>query len=592
MCAVQPGPSIFGVLQLCHTATLAFAGESDGIPLPLRMDKAKKSKEWLVAALPACAVGGAILVWGLAPLGAQTPAGRNNGGEGQASMPARTIYLSKVKKEDSAPVRNSVRMFAKAPQSERGPIQEADQALTEIDVAPPTDSNSGASDSTGGPLQTGNRSFVEYAMASLSNFAAPPPAEPAAQPGDVPSATAVPTGVEVVGPAVGGEVVDPLEADSVEDLTGALGEGQFEDSPFGFAFALREGYDDNLFTTGSNQSASFYTNAAGGVSYEGGNDRLQFQTGLNAGVSYYYTRPGNKFDYTGQANISGLWKVSPRLEVSFSALAAYLAQPDLAIAGGTNRQNGDYFFAPVDISAAYRWSEKFSTQTEYNFTPFLYVEPELNDSQGRISQVAGQAFLWNIQPKTAAVLEYRVNPVDYFQAPLDNFGQFFLVGVDQQFNPKFTVVGRVGAELRFYSQDNNNPEYFGPYGEFTGSYAHGKYSNVSLNLRYGTEASGLNGAATRQTFRIGFNAIQGFTPRLSLAFGLNYLNNYYNEFDKPVTTPNFYENIFEFTAGLNFKLSRSVLLQAGYSRTVDIAPASEQLSYTRNIAFAGVNFEF
>jgi hypothetical protein len=33
-------------------------------------------------------------------------------------------------------------------------------------------------------------------------------------------------------------------------------------------------------------------------------------------------------------------------------------------------------------------------------------------------------------------------------------------------------------------------------------------------------------------------------------------------------------------------------LQAGYSRTVDTAPASEQLSYTRNIAFAGVNFEF
>jgi hypothetical protein len=542
------------------------------------MDNAKFSKKWLVAALPACAVAGTILVWGLAPLGAQTPAGNS-------SLPPRTIYLSKAGPAVPKPVESRQAPVPAEPVVHTALVGAAQQTPAPADLA---------AVEGGWPEPVGDAPAYsvdgEFDAAGL--FAAAPPAEPAAQPGDVPSATAVPDGVEVVGPAVGGEVVDPLEADSVEDLTGALGEGQFEDSPFGFAFALREGYDDNLFTTGSNQSASFYTNAAGGVSYEGGNDRLQFQTGLNAGVSYYYTRPGNKFDYTGQANISGLWKVSPRLEVSFSALAAYLAQPDLAIAGGTNRQNGDYFFAPVDISAAYRWSEKFSTQTEYNFTPFLYVEPELNDSQGRISQVAGQAFLWNIQPKTAAVLEYRVNPVDYFQAPLDNFGQFFLIGVDQQFNPKFAVVGRVGAELRFYSQDNNNPEYFGPYGEFTGSYAHGKYSNVSLNLRYGTEASGLNGAATRQTFRIGFNAIQGFTPRLSLAFGLNYLNNYYNEFDKPVTTPNFYENIFEFTAGLNFKLSRSVLLQAGYSRTVDTAPASEQLSYTRNIAFAGVNFEF
>jgi hypothetical protein len=189
-------------------------------------------------------------------------------------------------------------------------------------------------------------------------------------------------------------------------------------------------------------------------------------------------------------------------------------------------------------------------------------------------------------------LEYRANPVTYFSAPLNNFGQFFLLGVDQIFSSKFKITARGGAELRFYNTDNDNPDYFGPFGELNGSYEYQKASSIGLNMRYGTEGSGLNGAPTRQTFRVGFNLVQGITPKLSFTGGMNYQNNFYNEFDKQDASPEFYENIIEFSLGANFKMTKNMILQGGYTYTIDMAPESEQLSYQRNVAFVGMNLDF
>ena len=392
-------------------------------------------------------------------------------------------------------------------------------------------------------------------------------------------------------PQLEGEPVDDNAA-ALEVMDGQDSGGVFEKKPYILSAAVREGYDDNLFTTETNRDSSFYTNLAGGVEYKLENSRLQLSAALNGGVTYYYTRPGNKFDYTGALNLQGSYKVSQRLTLNFSTNTAYLSQPDLEVAGTSARDNGDYMFSSTTIAGAYQWSEKFSTDTKYNFTPFVYVDDKLNESQGRIEQTLGQSFRWLLLPKTTGIVEYRANPVTYYSAPLDNFGQFFLLGIDQVFSPKFKITSRGGAELRFYNSDNENPNYIGPFAELNGMYEYQKYSSIGLNLRYGTEASGLNGAATRNTFRIGVNAVQGITPKLSFNVGLNYQNNFYNEFDKQNPDTDFYENIIEFSVGANFKINKNFILQGGYTRTVDAAPASQQLSYTRNVTFVGLNMLF
>lgn len=366
--------------------------------------------------------------------------------------------------------------------------------------------------------------------------------------------------------------------------------GIFSRSPFNFTFAVREGFDDNVFTTTNDKTSSFYTNFAAGVNYGFGSSRLQLSTSLNGGLTYYYTRPGDKVDYNGTFSLNAVYLATERLTLTLNTSTSYLAQPDLSIVGGPDRQNGDYIYSTTTVSGAYQWSEKFSTVTSYNFTVLYYVDSNLNDNQGHIEQTISQSARWLLLPKTTLVAEYRFNPNTYFEANLNSYNNFFLVGVDQIFNPRFKWSARAGLQVGFDDNpDDGDSVYVGPYAESTLTYQAGRSTNIFWNLRYGTEASGLDNVTQRQTFRTGVGVSQAITRRLSLNLGANYQCNYY---DQNNVIDSFYENIFDVSVALNFQVVRYASLQVGYQFTADIAPEDTGRKYTRNVAFIGANFGF
>ena len=367
--------------------------------------------------------------------------------------------------------------------------------------------------------------------------------------------------------------------------------GIFGSSPFRYSFSVREGYDDNLFTTRTDQDKSFYTNWAAGVNYQFGSPRLQLTTSLGAGVTYYYTRPGDKIDYNGQFALSAVYLATPKLMLSLNTTIAYLSQPDTNIIGGTNRVNGDYIYTNSSIEGAYQWSEKFSTVTGYSAYANYYLEDELNDTQSFWSSTIKQSFRWLLLPKTTVVAEYRANPIIYTGgADLNSFGNFALLGFDQVFNPRFKWTARLGVEQRFNQNPvDGNSIYFGPYGESNLSYQFGPASTLSWNARYGTEPSGLTNVTQRQTFRTGIAVAHAFTPRISANLGFNFEVDY---FDQSGVVDPFYETIFDVALGVNYKINRTVSLSVGYQYVNVMAPENISFEYTRNVAFVGANLSF
>ncbi|MEI6278380.1 MAG: outer membrane beta-barrel protein [Verrucomicrobiae bacterium] len=367
--------------------------------------------------------------------------------------------------------------------------------------------------------------------------------------------------------------------------------GFLEGTPLKFSAALREGYDSNCFTTRTNPTKSFYTNVAAGVSYAFGGPRLQLTTSLGAGATYYYTRPGDKMDYNGQFTLNAVYRLTPKMMISFGTAIAYLAQPDTNIIGGTNRVNGDYIYNNTTLDLAYQWSEKFSTVTGYQIYANRYMEQSLNDTLSFVSQTIKQSARWLLLPKTTVLVEYRANPIYYpGGAGLNSFGNFALVGFDQVFNPRFKWTARLGVEQRFNQNPiDGNSTYFGPYGESNLSYQFGPASTLSWNARYGTEPSGLTNVTQRQTFRTGLNVVHAFTPRITGNLGLGFEMDYFNQ-QSVINT--FSETILDMTAGLNFKINRTVSLSAGYQFVSVYAPKNINFEYTRNVAFAGVNLAF
>ena len=240
------------------------------------------------------------------------------------------------------------------------------------------------------------------------------------------------------------------------------GSGGFAKRPFRMSFAIREGFDSNVFQTRDDPVSSFYTNWAAGLNYNIGNSRLRMETRLGAGLTYYYTRPGEKVDFSGLFDMRVSYLATPRWTLALDTSTAYLSQPDQTIVGGNSQQNGDYLYSTTTALAAYRWTETVSTVTSYNFSTIFYTRNEVNDQLGYISQTLAQSLRWRWKPRTTLVAEYRFNPIDYFSADLDSLANYFLLGFDHIFNPRFTWSVRAGLQTNF----NNDPvdgrsTYFG-----------------------------------------------------------------------------------------------------------------------------------
>jgi len=361
-------------------------------------------------------------------------------------------------------------------------------------------------------------------------------------------------------------------------------------TPFGYSFSVREGFDDNLFTERTNKDSSFYTNFAAGVNYQFGGPRLRLSADLTGGVTYYYTRPGDKIDFNGALSLSAVYEATPKLSISINSSTAYLAQPDTSIIGSTNRVDGDYINLNTSIDASYQWTEKFSTVTGYSITGNYYLESSLNSTLSQFSNTLKQSFRYLLLPKTTLVAEYRAQAVIYSGADQNSFGNFALLGFDQTFNPRFRWTLRGGIEQRFLNNAIDGAStYLGPYLETNLSYQFGRSSTLGWNARYGTEASGLTNVTQRQTFRTGLSLSHGFTPRISANLTTNFNVDY---FDQANVITTYYQTTFDVGVGVSFLVNRFVSLSAGYNFTSVLAPQQVNVEYNRNILYVGANFTF
>ncbi|HEY5792763.1 MAG TPA: hypothetical protein VIS74_05655 [Chthoniobacterales bacterium] len=362
-------------------------------------------------------------------------------------------------------------------------------------------------------------------------------------------------------------------------------------NPFKISASIREGYDDNTLTTRTDRKGSFYTNLAAGISYDFGSPRLRLNTNLTGGVAYYYTRPGRKLDLSLIYTLSAVYAASSRLTLGISSTIGWYPQPDVGIAGTPfNNQDGSYFYTSTNVDATYQWTSRFSTTTAYTFRALSYSDQDLNEGQGNISQTLSQSFNFQLWPTTTLVAEYRANAITYFDADLNSFGNYALLGFNHVFNPRSRWNLRGGLEQRF----NNNPVdgkdiYVGPFAESIFIYRFTSRSEVAWSTRYGTEQSGLTDVTQRQTFRTGISVNHGFTARLSGTFDLFYAVSYY---DQPGVIPDYYQNVFQANLGLNFALNRLLSLSTGYQFTGALSPQQLDQEYYRNIVYLGLNANF
>jgi len=373
-----------------------------------------------------------------------------------------------------------------------------------------------------------------------------------------------------------------------------IGEGRFERSPFRWTFGVSEGYNSNVNTSSTDPIESVYTAINAGVTYAFGGPRLSLQTGLSANLTYYYSAPpSNNWLPNVTWDFGADYQASERMSLSLTTMTSYLSQGASNLSGAPTSDVGEYFYSDTMLAMEYKWAPKFSTITSYSPLFVIYMEDAQQSQVGRVEQTVGQQFLFLWRPTTNLVAEYRFNSRNYFEnTSLDSWGNIFLLGFDHTLNPRSQLVFRGGVEQRL----NNNPYgggenfYLGPFGEVAFNYALGASTDVALNARYGTSASGLGDINQGQQLLLGFSVTRAITARLSAKAFLNYQNNYYDQPDANFSS--FSDNVYTGGITLGYQINRAWSVNAGYQYNgLTSGNQNQQGDYSQNIVFIGAQVE-
>lgn len=369
-----------------------------------------------------------------------------------------------------------------------------------------------------------------------------------------------------------------------------LGTGNFARSPFHISVSVREGYDDNVYTTHQDPVGSFFTNGSVSLDYKFGSARTNFDLQVFGGATYYYSRPsGQSYDINSGLTISASHQATPRLGFAAAVYLAYQSEPDFSTGFGINRRSGNYFYTSDKFSTSYQWAPRFSTVTSYTLGVINYEDSAIGAYEDRFEHTFGNELRFLLLPTTTLVGEYRYQIIDFDTAPSDSTTHFVLAGVDHSFSPRFNVSLRGGVEFREF---DNFGEKTSPYGEATLKYSLGERTSISWTNRYGLDEPDVPGTPSRTTFRTGLNIAYAISPRFSTTMALFYQHDQNDGIATPTfVVPGFNEDSIDLSLGLRYEINRTFALLAGYSHT-EVFSDINLRDYARNRYYLGLNASF
>jgi hypothetical protein len=357
--------------------------------------------------------------------------------------------------------------------------------------------------------------------------------------------------------------------------------------------SLIEGYDDNINPRAQTESSSWYTSANLALAYLRNDQRTHLSLNVSTGLTYYWNDPR---DRGAEPNLSlralFLYKLTERLTLTLSALAAYQSQPDFSTEFSPDRARGNYFRSMDNIDLHYALTPRLSSITHYSLALIQY-EGAAAERRNRIQQSIGEGLRLLVWPTTSADADYRVSYTEFQSGSRDSISQIFSLGVNQTFAKGLKVSAHAGVQYRSSERSDRTSPYF----DASIRYVLGARSSISWDNRYSIEESDQPSVAGRTSFRTSLQARYQITSRISAALLLSYLHG--NNEGALGRSSSSNEDTLDISPTLRYAFDPRLSFELGYNFSeVDrgdnpgVGQNARLGSYSRNRYFGGVIFKF
>jgi Putative beta-barrel porin 2 len=371
---------------------------------------------------------------------------------------------------------------------------------------------------------------------------------------------------------------------SFANPSGGIGEGVFSALPFKSSTYATVGYDDNVFTSHTNQVGSVYNEFGLNGSVNIGNERTELAGTGTAGIVGYWERPGTKVDPNINFDLGFSHQFNDRTVLTLDSILSYEAQPNVSGGVGVLNEVANYLYTQNRLSIGFQWTRRIATFTNYSLNVLNYESSSLGQSNDRIEQSIGEEIRYLFRPNVIAVVQYQFGDEDYVHDSLSNSqSHTFLLGADFTPSPRLSFSFRTGAELRYQNLGSSSPQLF-PYAESTVDYQLRPASTIEWYNRYGLEESDINSQGYRKTYRTGLQLIHAIGAKTTLRVAIFYSD---NEYSDPTAT----EYIVDVELSGSYAITRKLSLTGGYTFVRDSSTIPTR-TYSQSRGNVGLSYSF
>lgn len=360
------------------------------------------------------------------------------------------------------------------------------------------------------------------------------------------------------------------------------GQGSFDRPPVSWSTTLRQGYDDNIYSSHTNEKGSAITSLSQDVDILFMQSRFALSTQASVGGQYYWSRDTDKFSPIGSLNLVSGYKLSPRAQLSAVVNATYTNQTTNSPVNGVVQGRGEeYLLVNSKLDLLYRWSPRVSTNTTYAISGIYYKDAE-NGATDSTTQTIGQSVRYQFSRLVTGVLEARASHVAYNADGRDDPNLYYaLTGADFTLSRRLTASARTGVTFRDQEGLGNSAM---PYVEGNVNYALTRTSQISANLRYGYNDNGSTGSESTKSTRAGVAYSRSLTSHLRANLSLN--GNFVEGSETSAR-----QDTISGAAGLSYDVSKYLSAFASFNQ-VRTYSSDSWLEYTKNVYYIGASYSY
>jgi hypothetical protein len=317
--------------------------------------------------------------------------------------------------------------------------------------------------------------------------------------------------------------------------------------------ALREIYDNNIFTSQTNKTASMETDISPSILFDFPMENTDFSARETFSATYYSNRPGGQFDFTNSVVAQLQHSFSDRFSFNMSEQFSYYTEPSLFQNVGTLYYDGAYIANSFAGSFNAQWTPLVSSVLSYSNTYVDYMAQSTATGQNSLENIGSGTIGFAILPKITLTFGGIADDITYNQYDRGYTSLTADTGFNWQALPSLSTTVAVGGSS---TTTNLSTSTVTPYAAVTLNWQLGAKSYLNFNYSHSIVPSDVVQSQGQVADRFGSTFRYDILPSLSAHLEGTLTHGVYtNELIAPNTISGFSENDFAIDVGLTYHIN-------------------------------------